>query len=372
MSLILDGTNGLSDVDGSAATPAIRGSDANTGVFFGTDIVGVSTGGSERVRVDASGNVGIGTSSPSATYGRLTVAGTGITIADDGSAKLQIGRYSAGLPISFIKMGANSTGLRFTNPTDSADLMAITDAGNVGIGTNSPDTASGYIVVDVRGSTNGGFLQVGNGTVKNTMYQSSSVGFVGTQTNHALGFVTNGTERARITSAGQFVVGDTATIGLHKAFIKQAAAEACLALQITGTDFANMVTFYNSGGTVKGSISSPSSSAVAYNTSSDYRLKENIAPMAGALAKVQQLKPCTYTWKDSGQAWEGFIAHEVAEVIPNAVTGEKDAVDAEGNPQYQGIDTSFLVATLTAAIQEQQAIITALTARVEALEGAQA
>ena len=73
MSLILDGTNGLSDVDGSAATPAIRGSDANTGVFFGTDIVGVSTDGTERVRVDASGNVGIGTSSPANT---LDVAGS--------------------------------------------------------------------------------------------------------------------------------------------------------------------------------------------------------------------------------------------------------------------------------------------------------
>jgi hypothetical protein len=94
----------------------------------------------EQMRLTSTG-LGIGTSSPSATYGRLTVAGTGITIADDGSAKLQIGRYSAGLPISFIKMGANSTGLRFTNPTDSVDLMAITDAGNVGIGTSSPALA---------------------------------------------------------------------------------------------------------------------------------------------------------------------------------------------------------------------------------------
>jgi hypothetical protein len=300
MALILDGTNGLSDVDGSAATPAIRGSDANTGVFFGTDVVGLSTGGSERVRVDASGNVGIGTSSP--------------------AEKLDVG----GLVRSFVSGG--STRFVSTDGTVEARFGTFT----------------------------------------------TPIAYVGTQSNHPFAFYTNGTERARITSGAQFVVGDTATIGLHKAFIKQAAAEACLALQITGTDFANMVTFYNSGGTVKGSISSPSSSAVAYNTSSDYRLKENIAPMAGALAKVQQLKPCTYTWKDSGQAWEGFIAHEVAEVIPNAVTGEKDAVDADGNPQYQGIDTSFLVATLTAAIQEQQAIITALTARVEALEGAQA
>jgi hypothetical protein len=90
MALILDGTNGLSDVDGSAATPAIRGSDANTGVFFGTDIVGLSTGGSERVRVDASGNVGIGTSSPNR---KLDVRGTDtwIKVAENGVASWLIG-----------------------------------------------------------------------------------------------------------------------------------------------------------------------------------------------------------------------------------------------------------------------------------------
>ena len=93
----------------------------------------------------------------------------------------------------------------------------------------------------------------------------------------------------------------------------------------------------------------------SYNTSSDYRLKNTIAPMTGALAKVALLKPCTYKWNVDGSDGEGFIAHELAEVMPNAVTGEKDAVDEEGNPKYQGIDTSFLVATLTAAIQELKA-----------------
>jgi len=97
------------------------------------------------------------------------------------------------------------------------------------------------------------------------------------------------------------------------------------------------------------------STSTAYNTSSDYRLKENIAPMTGALAKVQQLKPVTYKWKIDGSSGQGFIAHELAEVLPEAVTGDKDAVDSEGNPEYQGIDTSFLVATLTAAIQELKA-----------------
>jgi hypothetical protein len=87
------------------------------------------------------------------------------------------------------------------------------------------------------------------------------------------------------------------------------------------------------------------------------------------LAKVALLKPCTYKWNADGSDGQGFIAHELQEVVEGCVTGEKDAVDAEGNPRYQGIDTSFLVATLTAAIQEQQALITQLQADVAALKG---
>jgi hypothetical protein len=92
--------------------------------------------------------------------------------------------------------------------------------------------------------------------------------------------------------------------------------------------------------------------------------------MVGALDTVAALKPVTYKWKVDGSDGQGFIAHELQEVVPDCVSGEKDAIDKEGNPQHQGIDTSFLVATLTAAIQEQQALITSLTARITALEGA--
>ena len=80
------------------------------------------------------------------------------------------------------------------------------------------------------------------------------------------------------------------------------------------------------------------------------------------------LKPVTYKWNIDGSSSQGFIAHELAEVVPDCVSGEKDAVDADGNIKPQGIDTSFLVATLTAAIQEQQALITSLTDRIAALE----
>ena len=128
----------------------------------------------------------------------------------------------------------------------------------------------------------------------------------------------------------------------------------------------NFVYFtYTGSFTPVGSIST-NGSTTAYNTSSDYRLKNTIAPMTGALARVAQLKPVTYKWNADGSDGEGFIAHELAEVVPQCVTGEKDAVDENGKIKPQSIDTSFLVATLTAAIQEQQAIIESLKARLDA------
>jgi hypothetical protein len=104
-----------------------------------------------RMVVDTSGNVGIGTASPSASYGRLTVSGTGISITPDTSAKLQIGRYSAGAPFSYIKMGSTSSGLKITDPADSVDLMTLDANGSFMIGGT---TASGKLTVDP-GSTSG-------------------------------------------------------------------------------------------------------------------------------------------------------------------------------------------------------------------------
>jgi hypothetical protein len=121
-----------------------------------------------------------------------------------------------------------------------------------------------------------------------------------------------------------------------------------------GTNGVGGLDFFNASGTEVGYVV-VNSGSVTYSTTSDYRLKENIAPMTGALSKISALKPCTYTWKADGSIAEGFIAHELAEVCPHAVVGEKDALDDEGNIKPQGIDTSFLVATLTAAIQELKA-----------------
>lgn len=103
--------------------------------------------------------------------------------------------------------------------------------------------------------------------------------------------------------------------------------------------------------------------STAYNTTSDYRLKENVAPLANAVTRVKQLAPKNFTWKSNPSLGtvEGFIAHELQAVVPEAVFGEKDGLDQNDQPKYQGVDSSVLVALLTAALQE------ALT-RIEALE----
>jgi len=147
-----------------------------------------------------------------------------------------------------------------------------------------------------------------------------------------------------------------------------ATAASLNCIHALGTGTMRQIDFFTGSNTSRiGSIES-TTSATAYNTSSDYRLKNSIAPMTGALAKVAQLKPVTYKWNVDDSDGQGFIAHELAEVVPDCVSGEKDAVNADGNPEYQGIDTSFLVATLTAAIQEQQALIESLSARLTVLE----
>ena len=125
--------------------------------------------------------------------------------------------------------------------------------------------------------------------------------------------------------------------------------------------------FRNLSSTI-GSISTNQSS-VAYNTSSDYRLKENVVDLDGALDRLKQIPVHRFNFiADPDTTVDGFLAHEVQDIIPEAVTGVKDGVDEDGNPEYQGIDQSKLVPLLTAALKEQQATIEALEARLTALE----
>lgn len=280
------------------------------------------------------------------------------------------------MPIDRIpSAGIESGGVAPSNLSTGAPTWNT--SGDVGIGTSSPDekltvtstNPTGGLIASLRNngtsSLTGSKLWFNQNTVDNwNIGQPAGVNaFVFCNSTGS----TN--ERMRIDSSGNLLVGATSMPEAARVGISSTSASAVpLVIQQTaaGSTTQNSVVFYRNT-TTTGTIQ-VTGTTTAYNTSSDYRLKENVQPMTGALAKVAALNPVTYTWKLDGSPGEGFIAHELAEVVPQAVGGEKDAVNEDGSIKPQGIDTSFLVATLTAAIQEQQQMIETLQAKVAALE----
>ena len=141
-----------------------------------------------------------------------------------------------------------------------------------------------------------------------------------------------------------------------------------LSLNRVGSNGA-FVDFYKTGSFIS-SINTTNGSSINYNTGSDYRLKENVVSLTNAKDRVNQLKTYRFNFisDPSNQVVDGFLAHEAQAVVPEAITGDKDATFDDGTPKYQQIDQSKIVPLLTAALQEAFAEIAALTARVEALE----
>lgn len=320
------------------------------------------TGGTERMRIDTSGNVGIGTVSPTntANYKFVTTAATA------GGAVYQAFGASSTDARVFADNAYGGTGMYSNHPflfyTNSTERMRIDTSGNVGIGTSSPTHKLG-----VNGNIAWG--TAGNGRI----YSDQSWGciFQASQASPAVAdFMwqnASGTERMRIDTSGNLLVNSTSTSYASSGNSFRWMNGVGVMCSKNTTNETNQVVFFNPNGLV-GFINTNGSTTV-YGSVSDYRLKENVAPITGALDKVAQLKPVTYNWKVDGSDGQGFIAHELAEVVPDCVTGEKDAVDAEGNPVYQGIDTSFLVATLTAAIQELNAKVDTLQVELNTLKG---
>jgi hypothetical protein len=266
------------------------------------------------------------------------------------------------------------------------DAMTLDASGNFGIGTTAPQnrlqvvtTTRPQFSVSYNGTTG---LYLEDATVSSWKSWKLSTSFgAGSDLSFVQSTNTSGTPTWAATAAmtldasGNLLVGTAGlgTIGSTSGTTMYSSGEIASAavgdsvFSRRSTDGA-VITFRRDTTSV-GSIN-VTTTATSYVTSSDYRLKNTIAPMTGALAKVAALKPVTYKWNVDGSDGEGFIAHELQAVVPDCVTGDKDAVDEDGNPKYQGIDTSFLVATLTAAIQEQQALITQLQADVALLKGA--
>ena len=254
--------------------------------------------------------------------------------------------------------------------TNSTTAVTVDTSQNVGIGTASPasklDVKAGSGSVISRSTSGYNFkAYYDDGRTTYTAIGYDGLYTVGAQdlvitagqgASQVMQFRTADTERMRINSSGQLLLGRTTAIN------------AAPFIPSTGQN-SRFVSFVNN--TVSAEVGyifcNNDNSTTQYATTSDYRLKQNVQRMAGALNKVTQLNPCTYDWKTGGSS-QGFIAHELQEVCPEAVVGTKDQVNEEGNPVYQGIDTSFLVATLTAAIQELNAKVDAQAATITALQ----
>ena len=277
-----------------------------------------------------------------------------------------------------VAISGDTSGVLALQTNSGTTAVTITTAQNVGIGTATPTDDGGYgKIVDIYGST-GGAVYLHTSTATNYAFlgkynsstQLADSGSAGLTFATASG--STPVERMRIDSSGTVFINST-TVYNNSRFNLAVGAQNGMSTSTTQNSH-DAITFYTNTNTFAGRII-PTSSSCAYTSASDYRLKENITPMTGALAKVLQLKPVNFKWKTDGSDGQGFIAHELQALVPDCVSGEKDEVDTNNNPKYQGIDTSFLVATLTAAIQEQQALITAqaetinaLTARIVAIE----
>lgn len=337
------------------------------------------TNTSESMRIDSSGNVGIGTSNPASYYADNLVVSSGsnggITIASDNTINYNWLAFADGTTGNAAYRGM--VGYYHTNDsmlfyTSATERMRIDSSGRVGINTQTSDglltisrtgftkaVASGISLKDQNGTTRGGLGT--DGTVDNYL-QILGLSGIKFHANN----VDGSTEHMRITSGGDVLIGSggaepsASQIGLK---IGYASSGTFVNNAKNVTTTTAHINFFNPNGLV-GAIKTSASSTI-YETSSDYRLKENVVEMTGALDRVDALKPSRFNFiADPETTVDGFLAHEVAEVIPEAITGEKDAVDEEGNPIYQGIDQSKIVPLLVGAIKELRAEIELLKSQI--------
>ena len=386
------------------------------------------TGGGERVRLDTNGNLGIGTNSPT---NRVEVNGGSLFSSTSISSKsaLQVtGAFGGGITIlDTLESGiyADSVGARLnfyvgrntsTQTPESKVALAINSSGNVLVGASSfaytakvnvngsqymtggsyETWAGGYNLYNSTNNYIGVQFYKGTSAITGSTRQA----VVETQIDNGLIlrtdvaipiiFVTNASEKMRLNTNGALRINTTAYGASNDAKLVVCGgtgiwSERQILVEHSGGDqpgigfhaptvsAAAIFKYYGPGNRFECRSAADTTFVDIYAAScvnaSDHRLKKDVSPFDGGLSAVMQLKPSNFTWIDKDRSAVGFIAHEVQSVIPTAVIGEKDAIDANGNAVYQGIDTLQIVATLVSAVQELSAKLDEANARIAQLEG---
>ena len=370
---------------GSAAAPAITTSgDTNNGIFFpAADVTAITTAGSERLRIGSSGNVGIGTTSPSSK----------LEVYDATSA---VARVTAGTEIFEIRNTGSEVRLAvvsadpMTFRTSNVEAMRIDSSGNVGIGTSSPSTYGKFAVqtqtsnaptVAITGSGLNPQLNHYINDSTAVLRNLNQIQFVtgSSDISNYQGYMTFSTmgsaggtisERMRIDASGNLRVGTTSGNADARTTIAQGSTDSspCIDYQkgsaTTTTAQVYARFFCNGGSTATGSITANGVSAATFTAYSDRRLKENIVDLPSQLNNIMSLRPVEFDYKgySSGDGHQiGFIAQEVQSVYPDLV--------AEGdNGMLTLSDMNKNDARLIKAIQELKAIVDAQAACIAALE----
>jgi hypothetical protein len=297
-------------------------------------------------------NVGIGTAPTSTLHLKNSNRDLNFTLADSpatGDAGVQI---TAGAS-DFLGIFAGSSNGELLLGSNGTEKARINSSGSIGVGTTSPSGGSvGGKVLHLVNSGATASVRVDRSDSSTTgtislLDANSTHGLFGTGSK-PMAFSTDSTERMRIDSSGFLQIATTGKSGR-------------INLQPNPSN-NHFVEFYTTADGKVGEINTTGGTTTNYVTSSDYRLKENVDYTWDATTRLKQLKPARFNWisDETNTLVEGFLAHEVSDIVPEAISGKKDAVDGQGNPEYQGIDHSKLVPLLTKAIQELEARITAL------------
>jgi hypothetical protein len=256
----------------------------------------------------------------------------------------------------------NTTGSSNTIIGYAAGQAAITGSGNTLIGQGSGTSlTSGNKNTFIGGGDQGTnypsgyFVTTGSSNTILGAYSGNNGGLdIRTASNYIVLSDGDGNPRLISDNAGNIGMGAFGAAPAQGLFAYTVSSSYLAIGHASGSASGNTyLNFYYAGGQI-GSVSQTGTTAVLYNTTSDYRLKSDVTPITNALTIIEALNPVSFTWTD-GRKDDGFLAHELQAVIPNCVTGEKDAVNEDGTPKYQQMDNSGVIPFLVKAIQELKA-----------------